>query len=252
MDASMYNMSEFLTTIKEDIGIDDIALPVSDADIIKRIERSALRHFSQRAPYTVPCILTPDHIEEEFKHPLEGDREQAPFVRYRIPEYKYTGRIIIGLSGLTPINSMASTDFYVPMDMAIDSQIAAMASLKAASTSASYMGRKPTKRFIKPNIVDIFYGWSSANWETTLLLTHDISLSTVPNDAYDSLRELCIYDVEWYLYNKMKRKNGINSGNGTFDLKIDDWADAQSRFFDLLKQWDEDGASLDYASIHHY
>ena len=162
------------------------------------------------------------------------------------------GRTIIGLSGLAPVNITASTDFYVPHDMAIDSQIAAMSAMKAAATSASYNRRKPTKRFSKPNIVDIFYGWSSAYWNTTLLLTHDISLSTVPDDAFDALRELCIYDVEWYLYNKLKRKNNIDTGNGNIDLKIDEWSDARRNFFDLLKQWDDDGASLDYDSIHHY
>ena len=42
----LYNLSEFITTIKEDIGIKDIPLPVSDNDIIDRFKRSVLADFS--------------------------------------------------------------------------------------------------------------------------------------------------------------------------------------------------------------
>ena len=46
----LYNLSEFLSVVKEDIGIRDIPLPVDDAELVKRFDNSALKSFSIRYP----------------------------------------------------------------------------------------------------------------------------------------------------------------------------------------------------------
>ena len=46
-------------------------------------------------------------------------------------------------------------------------------------------------------------------------------------------------DVKENLYPTMKQYNEINTVHGTINLKIDDWASAESDRTELLNQWDD-------------
>ena len=50
-------------------------------------------------------------------------------------------------------------------------------------------------------------------------------------------KELLLYDMQEYLYNKFRRKNRINTGVGEIELDLDDWRDGKSNKRDLLEKW---------------
>ena len=53
--------------------------------------------------------------------------------------------------------------------------------------------------------------------------------------------------MEWFLYNRFKRLQNLDVGIGNFELKIDDWADAQDKFRQYLDDIDEEGnLDIDY------
>ena len=43
---ALYNLSEFITTVKENIGIKDLPLPVTDKQLINHFDKVTLTDFS--------------------------------------------------------------------------------------------------------------------------------------------------------------------------------------------------------------
>ena len=66
------------------------------------------------------------------------------------------------------------------------------------------------------------------------------------------LRQLAVLDLEEYLYNQLKRKDQLDVGVGTINLKIDEWANARDEKKQLLETWDNEGANLDIDPINYF
>ena len=121
-----------------------------------------------------------------------------------------------------------------------------------AAGVASALAKAPTHEFIKPNKIKVYNGWAGGIYEVELLLAHDPSLATIPDGAMIDLKELATLDLEEYLYNKLKRKEGLEVGVGSIQLHIDDWSGAANEKRDLLKQWRDEGANFDFDHIRYY
>ena len=250
---SLYNPSEFLQKIKEDAEISDIPLPVTDDVLYSRIINSSLKEFSQVYPYIKTIIIGENEIDKNMGSYMTYDSHGYK-VRYIIPEHQYSPLTLLGIARTEPAKMASYADYYVPQNgigLSPEDMIMALSSIQTASTIGTVVGRAPTGKFIKPNKVEIYNGWTSGYYEVDLKLSHDPSLSTIPETAFSSLIELATYDIEWFLYGKLKRKNNVETGVGTYDLKIDDWADSKNKFKDLLKEWKND-ANLDYDSICYW
>ena len=60
------------------------------------------------------------------------------------------------------------------------------------------------------------------------------SLSTIRDTAMMTFRELATYDLGAYMYNIIKRKDKMDVGTGSIDLKIDDLEDYANRKKDFI------------------
>lgn len=245
----MYNISEFLTLCKEDIGIKDIPLPVNDAKLIERLSKSTLMEFSQRLPRIVECLVNDSN---RIKDPMLDDY-YARYI-YRIPKHVYQNATILEIVDFDIAKPTGFSDYYMPQTM-VGSPITVLesiADIQIAAAMASVTSRAPTWKFVPPDQMYIYNGFTGGNYIVTLSLTHDISLSTIPPTAMSNLRQLAVLDLKAYLYNQLARKENLDVGIGTINLKIDRWESAESDMRQLLNSWDDEGTNLsvDYASYY--
>lgn len=244
----LYNLSEFITTIKEDIGIKDLPLPVTDKELIDRFDRSTLTDFSLICPRVETCMISEDNLTNKAKESM------YTYYEYKIPKFVYQDSVILSVSNLDVAKPMGYSDFFVPNAnwSTPDAVIAAMADVRMAAGVASSLAKAPTWTFKKPNIVLVYNGWAGGIYEVELLMKHDLSLSTIEDSTFMDLRELAALDMKAYLYNKLKRKDTLEVGVGSIQLHIDDWSSAESDRRDLLKSWREDGANMDFDHMRYY
>lgn len=243
----LYNFSEFLTQIKEDIGIKDVPLPVDDVALTKRFVTSALREFSVRYPRIEEIRISQSDAIDMSSRSMNGS------VTYLIPEKYYRGSQILTVLGIDACGYSASENFYHPTVMlgSADMMLESIADIKMASSLASMMGHAPTFRFNPPNKLTIYNGWAGGEFRVEVGMLHDPSLATVPPGAMTHLRQLAILDIEEYLYGKMKRLDSLDTGVGNINLRIDNWESAANEKKDLLRDWDEN-ASLSLDSINFF
>lgn len=243
----LYNYSEFLTQIKEDIGIKDVPLPVDDAALTKRFITSALREFSVRYPRLEELLITQDMAIDLSSRSMNGS------VTYIIPEKYYRGSQILTVLSLNSSGYGSIDNYYNPTMFlgSSDMMLESISDIKMASSLASMMGHSPTFRFDPPNRLTIYNGWTGNSYRIEVGMLHDPSLSTIPPGAFTNLRQLAVLDIEEYLYNKMKRIQDLDTGVGTINLRIDNWENAGQEKRELLREWDEDG-SLSLDTINYF
>lgn len=244
-----YNISEFLTLIKEDIGMKDLPLPVDDNELLKRIEMSALKEFSVRSPRIITVTVNDN---ERIETDSSGDRGMR--VSYRIPKWVYGDAYIIQITNFRIARPLGYSDMYIPQGgfAPPDQMIAALADIKLTATIGGIMGKSPTFEFRSPDILIAYNSWAGGVYDVDVAVSHDISLATIPPTAFTHFKQLCILDIEEFLYNKLKRIENLDLGIGNIQLKIDNWEDAGSRKADLLRMWDDEGANLDIDNIYWY
>lgn len=243
----LYNFSEFLTQIKEDIGIKDVPLPVDDSALTKRFITSALREFSVRYPRIDEIILTQNDAIDL------STRTTIGAVTYIIPEKYYRGSQILSVLSINSTGYGAAENMYMPSVMigSADTLVTSIAGIKLAASMGSMMGHAPTFRFDPPNKLVIYNAWTGGSFRIEVGMLHDPSLSTVPPGAMTHLRQLAVLDIEEYLYNKMKRIQDLETGVGSINLRIDNWENAANEKRDLLRDWDEN-ANLDLDAINFF
>lgn len=250
---ALYTLSEMVQVILEDIGISDLPIveTVGMDNIVKRLENSAMKEFSVRYPYI-------KHFEMTDKDLLHKNRDDVFYsttkgIDYVVPKDEYEGHQLLGISYIS-VNAVSGfNDSYIPYtySFAPDQMMTMMADIQMTADLGRMMAKSMTWEFTKPNRIRLYNGWLSGTYDVHLMLTHDSSLSTIPDTAMTHFRKLATYDIEWYLYNRFKRLQNLDVGIGSFELKIDDWADAQDKFRQYLDDIDED-VNLDIDYITHF
>lgn len=251
----LYNMSEVITLVKQNMGIKDLPKPYSDNDIRERIINSALKTYSIFYPRVETFMINEN---ERICPSAYGSAPYTPGLnescqRYRIPKHYYQDRTVLSVLRLDVWRPSGFNDYYVPQGMVGDptSIMVAMSSLKVSAAMAQTMSRAPTYKFQAPDILEIYNGWSSATYQIDLAMTHDPSLSTIPPTAMPQFIELCQYDVEEYFYTALKRVQNLDLGIGSIELKIDEWASSADKKKDLIKEW-HDTSSLGIDQISYF
>ena len=109
---------------------------------------------------------------------------------------------------------------------------------------------KLTFHYEHPRKVWIYNMYSSAKLLFELGFEHDKSLASIPETARESFMELALLDVKMNLYPTMKQYSTINTSLGNIDLKIDDWAQAESDRKELINRLD-DTYHLDFQPMYY-
>lgn len=243
---SLYNLSDFFTTVKEDVGIADLPLPVSDEKLLDHFRRKILVDLSIIYPRIETVMISDDDLIKE-------QQKYQSFYMYRIPKWVYDGTTILSISKFDVTRPNGYSDFFIPdANWATpDAIISAMADVRLAAGMASALAKAPTADFVPPNKIKVHNGWASGIYEVELLLKHDESLATVPDGAFTVFREMTTLGLQAYLYKKLKRKSNVNLGVGDSDLKIDDWSNAESEYTERLKEYRDD-SNFEYAHIQRF
>lgn len=252
----LYTLSQVLTLCKQNMGIRDLPKPVTDKDLRDRIINSALKDFSIKKPYIMTRLINEN--ERICPECMDGRTNALGYnnmsQRYRIPKHYYQDKTILSIPRVDVWRPSGFNDYYVPQGMVGDpiSIMNAMADLKVSAAMAQTMSRAPTHSFQAPDILFIYNGWAAATYEIDLALSHDESLSTIPPTAMPQFIELCQYDLEEYMYTRLKRVQQLDLGIGSIELKIDDWQDSANKKRELLKSWGDNGANLDIDNIYYF
>lgn len=244
---ALYNLSEFITTIKEDAEIEDLPLPVTDEQIIDHLKRKSFIDFSVQYPRVETILLGDANLNKKSKD------SRNTYYEYEIPKYVYEGTVVLSVAKLDVARPNGYSDFFIPNAnwSTPDAIIAAMADVRMAAGLASSLAKAPTYEFMPPDTIKVFNGWAGGIYEVELLLKHDDSLATVPPGAFPNLRKLATLDLKAYLYGKLKRKENLEVGIGSLQLKIDEWQSAASDYDELIRTWQEE-ENLDFDHIYRY
>lgn len=249
---ALYTLSEMVQVILEDIGIADLPIieRVGMDNIVKRLENSALKEFSQRYPYIKHFKMTDENLL--YKNQDDVFYSTTKGIDYVVPREEYEGHTLLGISHIN-VNAVSGyNDSYIPYtySFAPDQMMTMFADIQMTADLGRMMAKSMTWEFTKPNRIRLYNGWLSGTYDVLLMLAHDASLSTIPDTAMTHFRKLATYDLEWYLYNRFKRIQNLDVGIGNIELKIDDWADAQDKFRQYLDDIDEDGnLDVDYITF---
>jgi len=237
-----------MTKLKEDMEIADLPLPVSDERMVQRFENSALKEFSQRYPFKDYFTLSPSSVIDKSMQGAIGA------IKYRIPKSVYQNRTIIEVYGIDVAKGGGFADFYMPTTNFMSPVFAleTVADIQLAASMGTLMNHAPTFRFMKPDILYIYNGWAAGDFIVEAGFSHDISLATIPDTAFTHLFLLAQYDMEEFLYGKLKRKNNMDGGSVQINLLLDRWENSGQAKKDLLKQWDDEGVNLDNDSIQYF
>lgn len=229
----MMNPSELLTSLKMDLGIYAIAIPIEDVNtsMMEVIKLRSLRTFSQYYPYVfrqdidlTKWTRIKDHYNESI---------------YEIPEMM-GGLRIMEIRKVDQQNKLIGGGTYSPlMDPSMD-MYNDLALSNAGAHLMSSAAPPFTFRYEQPNLLYL-YNSSTMSSQLTVEFAyeHAENLSTIKYTAWDSFYELALLDIKSFLYNSMKHYQDLQTAYGTISLKIDDWASAAQERKDLLSQWNE-------------
>lgn len=110
-------------------------------------------------------------------------------------------------------------------------EAAAFAQLNYADRQLAGQFTEPFRyKFYPPNILAVISVYASDRLALTteFNLENDENLISIPNTAYEGVRQLFILDLKKTIYNEYGIFSPIQTQNGDIDLKIDDWASAEN------------------------
>lgn len=255
------NASKLLTDLKMDLGIYSLRLPFEDPDktLMDVVINRTIPIFSTSLPDIITMEFSAGDILEvesmgnekgEYKssNGQEGDidiKRTGNYMTIRLPEFmdrdilfvrdiKYHNPARIGYAGAT-----GRYGLYDSMMMG-----------KATADLMTSVSPPVTFEFIAPNMVKVYnVGLMAYNMIMEIAVTHAPNLSTITRTSEESFYKLALLDVKRFLYHAMKHYTELSTAFGNVNLKIDDWADAESERQSLLDQWD-DVYQLELTQMH--
>lgn len=120
----------------------------------------------------------------------------------------------------------------------------------AGASLMNTMIPKMTFEFTHPRSLKIYNAYSSTKIVIELGFEHDKTMASIPDTCRESFMKLALLDVKSNLYPTLKQYTEINTAIGNINLKIDDWANAESERNDLIKEW-EDTYHLDLMNTYY-
>lgn len=242
----MRNLSELLESIKMDLGVYGINLPLEDADdkIYRVIQLKTIKTYSQYFPLEEIFELNVDKVDT-LRHTSNGG------VVVKIPDW-FNGRRIVTIRDVEPSRAVGYNGFHYP-DMSVGLDFVQGSMLAAAQANMLSSIMPPfTFKYENPNLLHVYnYQHYSKQLIITAGIEHYDNLSSIPNSQWDSFEKLALLDVKAFLYGVLKHHTDFSTQVGNISLKIDDWANAAEERKNLLAEWDEvyhlEGKSIYFA-----
>jgi len=226
------NLSSLITRIKLELGIYAIALPIEDIDgtISKVIKDITLRTYSQYFPQ-YDIIRKPSAEIEKASRNLEYTD-----LILEVP----TGQEIVFVADVYYDASDVSGIGYYGAGMPIytPNMLADVLTTNVGADLTNMMFPKLTWRFDTPNRLRVWHLYGGSIFIKYAKL-HDQSLASIPVSQEETFFKIALIDVKKVLYSVLKHYNELETAHGRISLKIDDWAEADSKREELLREWDD-------------
>lgn len=226
--------------LKTTLGIYSIPLPVPDEEFYQLvIEDMTLPDFSIYNPFKdkIMMDIKTDAVAD-YEDPVMIDGDSSPINNLlRIPK-KYSDRTILSVLGVQPYNSLSNLSMSSSFETLESYQDLAVS--QGLADLASAMIPPKTFEFIPPDKIRLYNNHVyNSKIMVEVAYQHHKELFTIPVTARSSFFKLAKLDAKIFLYNTLKHYSSITTAYGTIDLKIDDWANAESERDELTNQWDD-------------
>ena len=106
----LWTAQELIQLVKDDMGLRDLPVTVTDEDLLNRFKNSTLKEFS----LIYPRLETFNMGREDLVDPTEAYRSKIPGVRYRIPRHVLAQMDILAILKVEPLRSSGYTDLMWP------------------------------------------------------------------------------------------------------------------------------------------
>ena len=147
-------------------------------------------------------------------------------------------RFIVGIESIRPFNDLRYQS--VPSAYETIESFQALAISQTVGDLASTMEPPFLTEFLPPNRFRVNNG---TYYKDQVIIGVEVSYSTELYDIPMTLRQafykLALLDAKRYFWNQMKYWKDFQTSIASFNLQIDDWADAESKREELLEQWDQ-------------
>jgi hypothetical protein len=226
-------MSNVITRIKLSLGLMAISTPFENLDetmetIIKDI---TLPVFSLYQPCKEFLTLNTNDLTRIDK------TEQ--YKVYLLPEFK--SRNLLYVFDVRYDDSCLSGLGYYGggMPLMTGNIISQTLLANAGANMINQMMPKMTFKYEPPRKLYLYNLYSSSKIVLELGFEHDKSLASIPETARESFMQLASLDVKANLYPTLKMYTELNTAIGNINLKLDDWANAESARDELINKWDD-------------
>lgn len=230
--------AHLIKMIKQHSGVYNIRLPLTDEQIYKDIiVDDTLETFSSYYPniYVLPANLNQLRVPEARESTTEAVSDI-----YELPNLSplTEGNKIYGIARIEPFNAMgyeSATYAYETIDafqaLGIAQGVANLSSLIEPPMTFQYIGGR---RFRLNN--GTYY---RSHVIIYVEMSYNPELYDIPKGMRIAFAALAELDFRRTIYNNLKYWNELRSAAAEFNLRIDDWQDAESQRDDLLNSWDE-------------
>lgn len=229
----MKQMSELLESIKMDLGIYGLSLPIENVDeqLMNVIRLRTIKTFSQYFPYVMDVSVNLTKLE------TAPDTNNYDRRVYLLPQSVAGNQRIISIHNVSqkPVGmGYGPPSSFGACPSSIENFILAQAQVNLASS----MAPPQTFEYIQPNKLIMYNQFMYAS-DVILRIAyeHYENLATIPYTAWESFESLALLDVKRFLYGIMKHYTEIQTAHGTINLKIDDWQNAEQERQELVTQW---------------
>lgn len=221
---SKLNVNDVLDKIIKTLGLSEMGIEHLYPQIIDNIRRHTLPEFSQFFPYHYMFSL---HLDQQYGKQLVNDAKEFlitdPFLDYYNPK-------ILGIADLDETSVFSSYNALSPPIVDPEELIlnAAVTNIRSLS-NVSYKGHD----FVPPKHVRL-HGYDGRDQvRMTLKLPHP-GFSTIKESTSIVFHQWCMYDTKIFLYGVFKLYDGLETMDGSIDLKMADWEGAESEKNDWI------------------
>ena len=238
------NLSTFITRIKLKLGLMNIATPFENLDdiIMTIIKDITIPTFSIYYPAKEKIIINTKDLELLEK--------QSEYEKYLLPDFK--NRKLLYVFDVNYDSSYLSGLGYYAGGMPL-MQGNLINQVMLSNAGASLMNTivpKMTFHFEPPRVLYIYNAYASTRVQIEMGFEHDMSMASIPETCREEILKLALLDVKENLYPTLKQYYEISTSIGTINLKIDDWANAESERKELIDTWDNT-YHLDFKPVYY-
>ena len=239
------NMSNAISRMKTSLGLQTIALPFDKPPelVLKEAFEASVQVFSKYKKGERKAVELISNLR------YRNDNEKAMGIFF-IPDalqktdvydcYAQPASQTNWRRGETAINAFTvGSPFvgfgtYYPQDI-----LNAVGTGAAINKYAGVTTNPPTSEWLGYNQIRLYNFPSDGAALFVAKCEHDPSGETIPASQEEAFRKLFSLDAKRTLYAHLKNLDGMGSAYKEIRLKLEDWAAAEDKYWDLLKEWNE-------------